>query len=155
MHKIGSFKNQKGKLNYDRDEQFFSQDDIPDKAKEAKAYIQKVTDPDLLGLRKKEWNSSSSVPKNPIQEETHERKLIKVSAHTGTHHQRAYPARHRALQPRRFQSRALSVKGKSTAPAVAASRRLWSEQMRSVHRPLCADRPLSADPQPHGLLETG
>lgn len=78
MHKIGSFKNQKGKLNYDRDEQFFSQDDIPDKAKEAKAYIQKVTDPDLLGLRKKEWNSSSSVPKNPIQEETHERKLIKI-----------------------------------------------------------------------------
>ncbi len=33
---------------------------------------------DLLGLRKKEWNNSVSVPKNPLTEETHERKLIKI-----------------------------------------------------------------------------
>lgn len=35
-------------------------------------------DPDLLNLRKKEWNMSVAVPKNPLLEETHERKLIKV-----------------------------------------------------------------------------
>jgi hypothetical protein len=27
---------------------------------------------------KKEWNNSVSVPKNPLAEETHERKLIKI-----------------------------------------------------------------------------
>jgi len=32
----------------------------------------------LLGLRKKEWNSSVAVPANPLLEETHERKLIKI-----------------------------------------------------------------------------
>lgn len=31
-----------------------------------------------MGLRKKEWNSSVSVPKNPLSEETHERKLVKI-----------------------------------------------------------------------------
>ena len=31
-----------------------------------------------MGLRKKEWNNSVSVPKNPLTEETHERKLIKI-----------------------------------------------------------------------------
>jgi hypothetical protein len=32
----------------------------------------------LLGLRKKEWNPSAAMPKNPLAEETHERKLIKI-----------------------------------------------------------------------------
>ena len=36
-------------------------------------------DPDLLGLRKKEWNTSVSIPGNALNEETHERKLIKVN----------------------------------------------------------------------------
>ena len=29
-------------------------------------------------MRKKEWNNSVSVPKNPLAEETHERKLVKI-----------------------------------------------------------------------------
>lgn len=29
-------------------------------------------------MRKKEWNGSVSVPKNPLSEETHERKLVKI-----------------------------------------------------------------------------
>ena len=31
-----------------------------------------------MELRKKEWNASVAVPLNPLNEETHERKLIKV-----------------------------------------------------------------------------
>ncbi|KAL4468592.1 hypothetical protein ABPG74_005095 [Tetrahymena malaccensis] len=76
LHKIGSVRN--GKINFDRDEQFFSQDDIPQKAMEIKKQIKNFIDLDILNLKKKEWNSSCSVPKNPLLEETHERKLIKI-----------------------------------------------------------------------------
>lgn len=38
----------------------------------------------MLGLRKKEWNNSSSLPKNPsLEEETAERKLIKLKIELG------------------------------------------------------------------------
>lgn len=40
--------------------------------------MQQLVDPDLLGLRPREWNNSTSVPLNPLAEETHERKLIKI-----------------------------------------------------------------------------
>ncbi|KRX03765.1 hypothetical protein PPERSA_04273 [Pseudocohnilembus persalinus] len=76
MHKIGSIKN--NKVNYHIDEQFFSNEDIPLKALDAKKTIQQKIDPDLLGLRNRQWNNSTSVPLNPLQEETHERKLIKI-----------------------------------------------------------------------------
>ncbi|CAD8142419.1 unnamed protein product [Paramecium pentaurelia] len=76
IHKIGSIKN--NKVNYDKDEQFFSKEDIPQKALQIKQFIQTFVDPDILGLRKKQWNYSVSVPKNPLSEETHERKLVKI-----------------------------------------------------------------------------
>ncbi|EGR30381.1 hypothetical protein IMG5_133480 [Ichthyophthirius multifiliis] len=76
MHKIGSIKN--NKVNFDRDEQFFAQEDIPIQAIEKKIKIKEFINPDLLNLRKKEWNTSVAVPKNPLLEETHERKLIKI-----------------------------------------------------------------------------
>lgn len=76
IHKIGSIKNTR--RNYDKDEQFFSSDDVPIKAKKAHDQIVEFIDPDILELRKKQWNSSVLVPKNPIIEETFERKLIKI-----------------------------------------------------------------------------
>ena len=40
--------------------------------------MKEETDPDFLGLRKRNWNTSVFVPKNPLLEETFERKMIKV-----------------------------------------------------------------------------
>ncbi len=60
--KIGSIRNDK--INYDKEEQFFSKDDIPNYAKTMKEEIKQFIDPDHLGLRKKQWNTSVSVPKN-------------------------------------------------------------------------------------------
>lgn len=76
IHKIGSIKN--GRVNYDKDEQFFAGDDIPLRAKHIHDDVLQFVDPDILELRKKEWNPSVLVPKNPIWEETFERRLIKV-----------------------------------------------------------------------------
>lgn len=53
---MGSIRN--GKINYDRDEQFFSMEDIPNEKLDAKKEVLTYIDPDLLGLRKKEWNTS-------------------------------------------------------------------------------------------------
>jgi len=74
--KIGSIRNDK--LNYDKEEQFFSKDDIPLPARTIKEEINQLIDPDHLGLRKKHWNASVSVPKSMEKEETHEQKLLKV-----------------------------------------------------------------------------
>jgi hypothetical protein len=41
-------------------------EDIPEESLKMKRLIKQFIDPDLLGLRKKEWNHSVSVPKNPI-----------------------------------------------------------------------------------------
>lgn len=65
-------------MSYDADEQFFSKEDVPEKAKIIRDQVKDFIDPDLLGLRKKEWNNSVAVPKNPLLEETHERKLVKI-----------------------------------------------------------------------------
>jgi hypothetical protein len=59
--KIGSVRNDK--INYDKEEQFFSKDDIPLNARTIKEEINQLIDPDHLGLRKKQWNASVSVPK--------------------------------------------------------------------------------------------
>lgn len=45
---------------------------------EAKQSTKLLLDPDILGLRKKDWNNSTLIPKNPALEETHERKLKKI-----------------------------------------------------------------------------
>ena len=60
--KVGSIRNDK--INYDREEQFFSKEDIPAKAKTIKEEVRHFIDPDHLGLRKRGWNGSVSVPKN-------------------------------------------------------------------------------------------
>jgi len=61
--KIGSAKNTR--INYDKDEHFFSKDDVPSKAQTIVAQVKDEVDPDFLGLRKKGWNTSVFVPKNP------------------------------------------------------------------------------------------
>lgn len=74
---MGSIKNDK--LNYDRDEQFFSKEDIPSRARAIKEEVKNLIDPDHLGFRKRAWNASVSVPKKIESEETHEQKLLKVN----------------------------------------------------------------------------
>lgn len=49
--KIGSINN--NKVNYDREQQFFSKDDVPAHARTLKQEIKDFIDPDFLGLRKK------------------------------------------------------------------------------------------------------
>lgn len=53
-------------------------DDIPPAKKRAHDEACDFIDPDLLGLKKRGWNGSTTVPKYPHLEETHERKLTKV-----------------------------------------------------------------------------
>lgn len=65
-------------INYQRDFQFFSLDDIPSQKKVAHDKMSDFIDPDLLGLKRTDWNSSSKIPKYPHLEETFERKLMKV-----------------------------------------------------------------------------
>ena len=74
--KIGSIRNDK--INYDKEEQFFTKDDIPLHARSIKEEINHLIDPDHLNQRQKPWNASVSLPKNFEKEETHEQKLLKV-----------------------------------------------------------------------------
>jgi hypothetical protein len=66
-------------MNFDKDEQFFSHTyaspEVLDKVKLVKDFV----DPDILELKKNKWNASVSCPKDNQQEETFERKLIKVN----------------------------------------------------------------------------
>jgi len=66
-----------GRMNFERTEQIFPKEDMPKKSHEAKVAMNQLVDPDILGLRKKDWNNSVSVPFN-AQEEDFERKLTKV-----------------------------------------------------------------------------
>ena len=66
------------RMNYERDEQFFAKEEIPKKALEAKYQMKDLVDPDLLSLRKKDWNQSTSVPRNIAEEEDFQRKLTRV-----------------------------------------------------------------------------
>ncbi len=75
--------------NYQRDFQFFSIDDIPQAKKRAHDEACEFVDPDILGLKKRDWNASIKVPKYPHLEETFERKLTKVAkgtSITGSNH---------------------------------------------------------------------
>mgnify|MGYP000850438897 CR=1 FL=1 len=65
--------------NYARDFQFFSVDDIPPAKKRAHDEVCEFVDPDVLELKKRNWNASVTVPKYPHLEETFERKLTKVA----------------------------------------------------------------------------
>ena len=48
------------------------------RAKQIHDEVREFVDPDILELRQKKWNTSVLVPKKPDQDETFERKLIKV-----------------------------------------------------------------------------
>lgn len=65
------------RTNFERGEQIFAKEDIPKPKLESKHQMNQLVDPDILGLRKKEWNLSAAVPRN-TQEEDFERKLTKV-----------------------------------------------------------------------------
>lgn len=65
------------RLNFERTEQVFPKEDVPKQAIDAKVSMNQLVDPDILGLRKKDWNRSTAVARNN-QEEDFERKLTKV-----------------------------------------------------------------------------
>jgi len=58
---IGSV--QSGILNFAPDQRYFQSADIPDKASDVKKAVKDDIDPDILGIRKRNWNSSVSIPK--------------------------------------------------------------------------------------------
>lgn len=76
MSKIGSIHNKK--VNYDVDECFFAKDDIPMDVRDKHHDILEFIDPDFLGMRKKDWNTSVAVPTNPQAEQDHQRKLLNI-----------------------------------------------------------------------------
>lgn len=76
MHTIGSIHNKK--VNYDVDECFFAKDDIALDIRDKHNEVLEFTDPDFLGMRKKEWNTSVSVPTNALAEQDHQRKLLNI-----------------------------------------------------------------------------
>lgn len=76
MHTIGSIHNKK--TNYDVDECFFAKDDIPIQVRDIHNNVREFIDPDFLGMRKKEWNSSVSIPMNQAIEQDHQRKLLNI-----------------------------------------------------------------------------
>lgn len=66
-------------MTYERDEQFFTKDDTSKKNQEAKQEMLELVDPDLLGLRKKDWNKSVKATRHSAtDEEDFQRKLTKV-----------------------------------------------------------------------------
>jgi len=66
-----------GRMNFEKNELMFTKEDIPMNKLDAKNQMTQLVDPDILGLRKKDWNSSTYVPFN-AQEEDFERKLTKI-----------------------------------------------------------------------------
>ena len=52
------------RYNYEKDENFFSKADVPEKAREIHDYIQEYINPDNLELRKPVWNPSTFIPGN-------------------------------------------------------------------------------------------
>jgi len=65
------------RINFERTEQVFPKEDTPFQAVDAKNKMTQLVDPDILGLRKKDWNNSTAISKNQ-QEEDFERKLTKI-----------------------------------------------------------------------------
>jgi len=65
------------RVNFENGEHIFPKEDIPKQKLESKHQMNQLVDPDILGLRKKEWKSSAAVPRN-TQEEDFERKLTKI-----------------------------------------------------------------------------
>ncbi len=63
------------KINFDKDERVFFNENIPKKALEAHKFIQDYIDPDILQLKKQQWNSSNS---GKVYDESLDRQLMKV-----------------------------------------------------------------------------
>ncbi len=59
-HKIGSFAI--GKINFDKKDHFFHLDE---RLKRVKSEVKEFVDPDILGLKKSNWNGSSSMEPAP------------------------------------------------------------------------------------------
>lgn len=57
--KMGSIKDRK--MNYEKDEYFFSKEDMPEKAREARKFYAQFMESDYLGLRKKPWEHSTFI----------------------------------------------------------------------------------------------
>lgn len=51
-------------MDFERDENFFTLDDIPEKARIIHKEIEEYIDPDNLELRQPSWNASVAVHKN-------------------------------------------------------------------------------------------
>jgi hypothetical protein len=66
-------------MNYERDEQFFTKEEMSKQVQDAKQDMLDLVDPDLLGLRKKDWNKSVKATRHSAdEEEDFQRKLTKV-----------------------------------------------------------------------------
>lgn len=52
------------KINFPKDHRCFNEDDVRDKARQAKVYVKNLIDPDILEIRQKPWNNSTLVLKN-------------------------------------------------------------------------------------------
>ena len=58
------FHSKNDKLSFPKDHKKFNDDDVPEKAREAKEYINALRDPDILELRKMRWNVSAQPNSN-------------------------------------------------------------------------------------------
>lgn len=65
-------------MKYDRDECFFVKEDIPEEKRKIHQEIKEMIDPDYLGMAKKRWNLSTSVPQNRNADQDHQRRLLNV-----------------------------------------------------------------------------
>lgn len=53
------FHSKNDKLSFPRDHKKFNDEDVPQKAREAKEFVKALIDPDILEIRKKRWEISS------------------------------------------------------------------------------------------------
>jgi hypothetical protein len=72
---IGSIRN--NNLNYPKDQKFFHNSDVPDKAKEAASEMKQEIDKDIFKLKKPKWNASVSKAKE-IKDDNDEINLFSI-----------------------------------------------------------------------------
>eukprot|EP00347_Sterkiella_histriomuscorum_P001226 403372845 len=73
--KIGSIKN--GKVNYPKDQNFFHSSDIAGNVRESVKHVKELTNPDILGTKKNEWNLSNATVGHKLPE-NHQQNLFNV-----------------------------------------------------------------------------
>jgi hypothetical protein len=62
--KLRTLQTKNDSLSFPRDHKKFNDDDVSLKAREAKKYVKALIDPDILELRKKQWNISAMPEEN-------------------------------------------------------------------------------------------